>query len=250
MSVTATALLAGCVFGARHAVEADHVAAVATLVESGDGRESAATGVAWGIGHSLPVLAVGGLSVALGLRVPANLSTAFEAVVAVVLIALGVRAVRGREPVGLAILSHVHGAGDGGARTGGDGTDGEGSGRDHRHLHLHLRVAGREVGVAHSHASEESFAVGIVHGLAGSGGVAAALAAAAPTAGGGAAFLGGFAAATVAAMGLATWGFGRARAADRAGALRALAGAASVGVGLLLAADVLAGIGLDVAVGT
>ncbi|MEF8840851.1 MAG: hypothetical protein V5A62_04405 [Haloarculaceae archaeon] len=231
-----TALLVGGAFGVRHAFEADHVAAVATLVEEED--RPASTGAAWGLGHSLPVLALGALSLALDLRVPSTVATGFEAVVAVVLVALGLRAVAGRESLGLSLLRHIH------------GTDAEddhehrhADGHDHVHEdgHLHLTVAGREVGLTHSHANEESFAVGVVHGLAGSGGVVVALAAAAPTAADGAGFLLGFAAATVAAMGLAAWGWGR--AVGRADTLRVVAGLASVAVGLLLFAEVV-GVGV------
>lgn len=213
----ATALLAGGALGVNHAFEADHVAAVTTLVED-DGRP-ASIGAAWGVGHSLPVLALGALFVALDLRLPPTVAAGFEAVVGLVLVALGLRAVAGREALGTAVLRHLHGGG----------------------VHRHLRVAGRAVGLTHSHADGESFAVGVVHGLAGSGGVAVALSAAAPTTVDGAAFLLGFAAATVAAMGLATWGFGRTL--GRADRLRVLAGVASVAVGLLVVATVL-GVGV------
>jgi hypothetical protein len=213
-----TALLVGLAFGARHALEADHVAAVATLVE-GRGRP-ASTGAAWGVGHSLPILALGAVFIALGVEIPPTAATAFEAVVAAVLVVLGVRAIAGREALGTAVLRHVHGD---------DDQDAGG--------HRHLSVAGRELGLDHSHADEESFAVGVVHGLAGSGGVVVALAAAAPTATGGAAFLGGFAVATVAAMGIAAWGWGQ--AVGRSARLRAVAGLLSVAVGLLLAAELL-----------
>jgi hypothetical protein len=247
-----TALLVGGALGVRHAFEADHVAAVATLVED-EGRP-ASTGAAWGIGHSIPILLLGALFLALDLRVPSTVATALEAVVAVVLVALGVRAVAGREALGLSLLRHVHGGREGDDGHGhvhaGEGEHAHGSdGRAHEHTHVHedghfhLTVLGREVGLTHSHVDEESFAVGVVHGLAGSGGVVVALAAAAPTVADGAGFLLGFAVATVLAMGLAAWGWGR--AVGRAGTLRVLAGLASIGVGLLLFAEVL-GVGLPV----
>jgi len=239
-----TALLVGGAFGVRHAFEADHVAAVATLVEAED--RPASTGAAWGVGHSLPILALGALFLALDLRVPPAAATGFEVIVAFVLVALGARAVAGREALGLSLLRHVHGT-DADA----DHEHRHGGGHDHDHEHeadhegghLHLTVAGRDVGLTHSHADEESFAVGVVHGLAGSGGVVVALAAAAPTAADGAGFLLGFAAATVVAMALAAWGWGR--AVGRADTLRAVAGLASIAVGLLLFAEIL-GVGVPV----
>jgi cytochrome c biogenesis protein CcdA len=213
--VFATALAAGLAFGARHAVESDHVAAVATLVE--DGQSSFSTGAAWGVGHSLPILALGAVFVGLGLRPPPVVASGFELVVGLVLVVLGVRAVAGREPLGTAVVRHVHGDDEAG---------------DH---HRHLRIAGRTVGLTHSHAAGESFAVGVVHGLAGSAGVVVALAA---TAGGpvdGAGFLAGFSAASVGAMAVAAWAWGR--AVGHAARLRVLAGVASVAVGLLLVAS-------------
>lgn len=202
------ALAAGGVFGAKHALEADHVAAVATLVDETDAPVT--TGTAWGIGHSIPIVLLGVVFLAIGLEIPPSIATGFEVLVAVVLVALGVRAITDREPLGTALLSHVHG-------------DSE---------HRHVQLGWGAVGVTHSHADEESFAVGIVHGLAGSGGVVIGMTAAAPTASGGLAFLGGFAVATITAMAVVTAGWGR--LVGHASALRVVAGVLSVGVGLVL----------------
>lgn len=214
---TGTGLLIGGVFGARHAFEADHVAAVATLVE--DERRPATTGVAWGVGHSLPILVVGALFIALDLQVSDTVATVFELLVALVLVVLGLRVLVGREALGIAVLRHVHG----------------GSGRRSDSDHLHVSIGDRPMGFRHSHSDEESLAVGIVHGLAGSGGVVVALAAAAPTVAGGVAFLIGFSIASVVAMGAASWAWGR--AIGRAGTLRTVAGGASVAIGLLVFAE-------------
>lgn len=213
-----TALLVGSAFGIRHAFEADHVAAVATLVE--DEAHPASTGAAWGVGHSMPILLLGAVFLALDLRIPSSVTTVFEVIVAVILVALGTRVIAGREAIGTAILRHIHGD---------DDTNAEGE-------HLHLAIGRKEIGLTHSHADEESFTVGIVHGLAGSGGIVIALAAAAPTIVDGAAFLVAFSSATVVTMGLAAGGWGR--LIGRAGALRIAAGVASVGVGMLLFAEI------------
>ncbi|MFB6079011.1 MAG: high-affinity nickel-transporter protein [Halarchaeum sp.] len=205
-----SALVVGGAFGVRHAFEADHLAAVATLAEE-DG--AAATGMAWGVGHSVPVLGLGGAFVALDVSVPPAVSAVFEGVVALVLIALGARVLLGRESLGAAVVRHVHG----------------------RTEHRHVTVQGRGIGLTHTHAAEESFAVGVVHGLAGSGGVVVLLAAAAPADGTG--FLVGFALATVAAMGVAASGWGVLDACVPH--LRAFAGVASVAVGVLLLAETL-----------
>jgi enoyl-CoA hydratase/carnithine racemase len=144
----------------------------------------------------------------------------FELLVAVVLVGLGVRTLAGREALGLALLQHAHE---------GDDTSGE------RH-HRHLDVAGRHIGLLHSHQDEESMAIGVIHGLAGSGGVVIALAAASQTTVAGTAFLLGFSLASVLAMGLAAWTWGQ--AIGQSHKLRLVAGGASVLVGLLLFAEI------------
>ena len=212
----ATALLVGGALGVRHAFEADHVAAVAAMVDENDRPGS--TGLAWGVGHSAPILLLGGLFLALGVGVPDSVAAGFEAAVGVVLVGLGVRALLGSPPVGRAVVGRL---GRGEEAENGD--------------HGHVRIRGRAIGLGHSHVDRESFGVGVVHGLAGSGGVVVALAATAATPGDGAAFLVGFAVATVAAMAAASWGLGR--AAGYADGVRVLGGAASVLVGLLLLAD-------------
>ena len=54
-------LLFGFFLGMRHATDSDHVVAVTTIVSRQRRISSAAwTGVFWGIGHSLTLLAVGG----------------------------------------------------------------------------------------------------------------------------------------------------------------------------------------------
>ncbi|WP_435063869.1 high-affinity nickel-transporter protein [Halobaculum sp. EA56] len=230
-----TALLVGGAFGVRHAFEADHVAAVAALV--GETDRPGSTGVAWGVGHAAPIVALGGAFLALGVGVPDRVAAGFEGLVALVLILLGVRAVVGAPSLGRVVVRHVHG----GRERDPDGPDDGDAPGDDSEGHPHVRVLRREVGLTHSHVDRESFGVGVVHGLAGSGGVVVALAATAGSPVDGAAFLAGFAAATVAAMGAASWGLDR--AAGRAGAVRALGGVASVLVGLLLLAEVL-GVGV------
>lgn len=258
-----TALLVGGVFGARHALEADHVAAVVALVDgeapktsrehgdTGDGAAAKAsrggadgessemppsdavdershplsTGVAWGVGHSAPLLVLGGLFLVFDVTLPPAVATVFEVVAAAVLVALGLRVLAGRGSLGALLVRHIHGdrSADGGGTDGDDG-------------HRHLTLGRTSLGFGHSHAADASFTIGIVHGLAGSGGVVVALAAAAPTSAAGAAFLVGFALATVLAMGLAAWGWGRLSV--RSDLPRTVAGLASVAVGLLLFAEI------------
>ena len=97
MLVTISACALGILFGLRHALDPDHLAAVATLVESGRG---AIVGVLWGAGHSLALLVVGMILAFAQAEMPPRLGDGFELAVAVMLIILGVRAVaRARAPV-------------------------------------------------------------------------------------------------------------------------------------------------------
>jgi hypothetical protein len=83
-------LLLGLLLGMKHATEADHLAAVATLVAR---RQTMAQtlhqGLAWGIGHTLTLMAFGGALLLLGGAVPDALARGLETAVGLTLIALG-----------------------------------------------------------------------------------------------------------------------------------------------------------------
>jgi len=85
----------GLALGVRHAADADHVAAVATIVaRHGSLRHAVRVGALWGVGHSLTLLVVGGLLVGFRIAVPPRLGLAFELLVAVMLVVLAARALR------------------------------------------------------------------------------------------------------------------------------------------------------------
>src|SRR5947199_3489712 len=105
----ATGSTLGAVLGMRHALEPDHLAAVSTLVA--DERTSTRAvylGVCWGVGHTLALLAVGIALVALRAQLSARLTDMFELGVAVMLIALGTRAIRRAARQGPSGPSAVH----------------------------------------------------------------------------------------------------------------------------------------------
>jgi high-affinity nickel-transport protein len=85
------ALVFGFALGVRHATDADHIAAVGTIARADSLRRAAALGAAWGLGHSGSVLIVGGALVLMRLPMPVRLALALEFVVAIMLVALGVR---------------------------------------------------------------------------------------------------------------------------------------------------------------
>jgi high-affinity nickel-transport protein len=111
------ALALGLALGVRHATDADHVAAVSTIVtESRSLRRAALVGLSWGIGHSTSVLVVGGALVLLRLPMPTRVALALEFLAALMLIALGVRSLitRTRTPAAAnnvrpAAIGVVHG---------------------------------------------------------------------------------------------------------------------------------------------
>lgn len=143
----------GFVMGLRHAVEADHVAAVSTIVsERKSVLSSSLVGGLWGVGHTVSLLLAGAAVVLLGLRLGERAALALEFCVGLMLVALGVNALRKLARGGrIHLHAHKHG------------------GRAHTHPHVH----GREPETApHTHhglrLDRRTLAVGMVHGFAGS----------------------------------------------------------------------------------
>jgi hypothetical protein len=186
----ASLLVLGFFLGMRHATDADHVIAIATIVSRQRSlRGSAMIGVAWGIGHTLTILAVGSAIILFGVVIPPRMGLAMEFAVGVMLVILGAFALTGmggvvreasmsilgkifpRQVDSLADPDHFH------AHAHGDYV--------HRHRHDH---GGRRHGhgedktaLARLDARFRSFllyrwlrplVVGVVHGLAGSAAVA------------------------------------------------------------------------------
>ena len=151
----------GSLLGVRHALEPDHLAAVTTLVSrERSSIRAAMLGACWGLGHTLSLVVVGALLIVLRKEMPAALTEVFELGVAVMLIALGVRAV----------LQAV--------RQGSDGPE-----RLHRHgpvVHSHAGVASH-LHVGHWTLARRPLLIGAVHGLAGSGALTALVLATLPT---------------------------------------------------------------------
>jgi hypothetical protein len=146
---------AGLMHGARHAFEPDHMAAVSTLVST---RRSPSQGFrfagAWGLGHACTLLVLSGTLACFGWSLPPRIATALELLVAMTLVAVGLRSLllSRRMAAAGSEVAHVHGA--------------------LRHQHASA--------FAHVHVGTQTFAtlpfvVGLVHGLAGSGTLAVVL---------------------------------------------------------------------------
>jgi ABC-type nickel/cobalt efflux system permease component RcnA len=173
-------LLIGFLLGVKHAVESDHLAAVAALAT--DQRSMTATirqGVAWGVGHTVTLMLVGGVVLLLGKAIPASFEQALELCVGLMLTGLGADVIR--RAIRQRIHFHVHRHGDGEVHV-------------HAHSHakrrssmpasLRLPIVGRGLSqlpkLKMDHAAEphehehvrtlplRAFAVGTMHGLAGS----------------------------------------------------------------------------------
>ena len=154
-----SALMIGFLLGIKHATDADHLAAVATLATLATRQHSLAHsmkhGLAWGIGHSVTLLLFGGIVLALGTSIPQHVALALELVVGGMLILLGADVLRRlvRQRIHLHIHSH-------GARV--------------RHVHAHSHAGeGLHRDLPHEHAHSgglprRALLVGMTHGMAGS----------------------------------------------------------------------------------
>ena len=161
MNASVALLALGFALGLKHATEADHLAAVSTMVTRERGAWKAALiGACWGLGHTLSLLVVGAVLLVLRAEMTTRVSDAFEFCVALMLIGLGWRAVRQAARQGTAGPAHMH-----------------------QHGHLVHRHAGVP---AHVHVGRWTLArrpllVGAVHGLAGSGALTALVLTTLPT---------------------------------------------------------------------
>jgi high-affinity nickel permease len=158
-------LAIGFFLGMRHATDPDHVVAVTTIVSRQNKISRAAlTGMFWGIGHTVTILAVGAAIIIFGLVIPARIGLSMELSVGIMLVGLGwmnVSAFR-RSTRSVKELA-------GGAAAVRD---------DHEHPHTHDRESAALsrmdawFGRTELYGALRPLLVGIVHGLAGSAAVA------------------------------------------------------------------------------
>ena len=150
MDTSLTAALGlGLLLGLRHALDADHVAAVSTFVSQHKSVvRSCLLGAFWGAGHTMALLAAGVAVIAFKLTISPEVEQGLETAVAFVLILLG-----GHAPLksvgAIALHRHEH------THDGWSHSHVHVGSTDSKHVHL-LRLGGRP------------FLVGLLHGLAGS----------------------------------------------------------------------------------
>jgi len=144
----------GFFLGLKHATEADHLAAVSTIVaERKSLWSSAVVGGIWGLGHTVSLFLAGVLVLLLNFEISERTERALEFCVGIMLTFLGLNVIRKLLKGGkLHFHKHEHGA--------------------HEHAHPHLHEAAREEDEGHTHHglkfSPRALLIGMVHGLAGS----------------------------------------------------------------------------------
>jgi ABC-type nickel/cobalt efflux system permease component RcnA len=143
-------LALGFVLGLKHALDADHLVAVSTIV----GREksvwkSSLVGAVWGMGHTASLFVAAVAVILLRLTISPRAAATMEFAVGLMLIGLGIDLVRRVVRGEIAVHSHTH--------------DGGGASR----LHVHA-FGVREPGEGHSGVGKRPFFIGLIHGLAGS----------------------------------------------------------------------------------
>ncbi|MCB1024946.1 MAG: sulfite exporter TauE/SafE family protein [Acidobacteria bacterium] len=144
-------LFFGFVLGLKHAVEADHLAAVSTIVaERKNILSSTIIGGFWGVGHTISLLVIGALVVFLKLQISEAAEARLEAIVGIMLVVLGINALRKLfQKDKIHVHKHEH------------------KGREHIHIHTHEKEAKEETH-HFMRFSPRAVAIGMVHGLAGS----------------------------------------------------------------------------------
>jgi len=186
-----TFIILGFLLGLQHALEADHIAAVASIAADKKGfRPIVRHGALWGLGHAVTLGAFGGAVYALKLTLDEKLASGLEFAVGVMLVLLGARLIYVMAKARIHFHVHRHGPGD-----------------VHFHAHSHAGDVVDHAASAHAHVHPQghwgrSVAVGMIHGLAGSAALVALAAASAPSVPLGIAFMVLFGAGSIAGMAL------------------------------------------------
>jgi ABC-type nickel/cobalt efflux system permease component RcnA len=150
---TATVLSIGFFFGLRHATDADHLAAVSTIVsERKSIWSSMFIGGVWGLGHTISLVVAGILVLLLNFQISERTEQMLEFGVGVMLFLLGLNVLRKLFQGGkLHFHAHEHG------------------GHKHAHPHLHEAAKTDEPNTHHGFSfNPRALIIGMIHGVAGS----------------------------------------------------------------------------------
>jgi hypothetical protein len=147
----------GFLLGMRHALETDHLAAIASLVtRSGSMGDTIRQGAVWGAGHTLTLFVFGSLVLLLNVAMPENLAQMLEFAVGLMLVGLGIDVLRCLMRDRIHFHVHRHAGGQ-------------------RHFHAHSHAGERVHAAVHHHHHDNqgrfplrALFVGVMHGMAGS----------------------------------------------------------------------------------
>lgn len=145
----------GFLLGMRHALETDHVAAVASLAtRSRSMGDTLRQGAVWGAGHTLTLFIFGSLVLLLDTVMPETLAQVLEFMVGLMLIGLGIDVLRRQLRERIHFHVHRHAGG-------------------YLHFHVHSHAGEQVHATVHHHHHHGRFPlralfVGMMHGMAGS----------------------------------------------------------------------------------
>jgi len=150
-------LLLGLLIGMQHALEADHVAAVSSIVSGQSSlKKIVIHGAVWGVGHTVTLMLVAGAAIMLGLTMSAQLSGWLEFFVGMMLVGLGGHVIYRIHKDRIHFHFHRHGAE-----------------KPHLHAHSHAEETTTHAASTHDHEHAKqlpvrTLLVGMMHGMAGS----------------------------------------------------------------------------------
>ena len=145
----ATALFFGFALGVKHALDADHIVAITTIVSrTSSFLHSLIIGLSWGIGHTFTLLLAGIVVLVFKAAIPEKVFLSMEFLVGIFLVLLGVPLIKQLIVARPHIHIHKHGT------------------KSHVHPHSHQETEKHK----HRHI-RRPLLLGMIHGMAGSGAV-------------------------------------------------------------------------------
>jgi len=147
-------LLLGFLIGLRHALEADHIAAIATLTTQTESLSAALKqGAAWGLGHTLTLFIFGSIVLLNDSKIAESLALKLELAVGCMLLLLGLDLIRRVIRNRIHFHTHQHANGL-------------------HHFHAHSHAGQQKPTHHHPHSSAvlplKALFIGLMHGMAGS----------------------------------------------------------------------------------
>ena len=149
-------LFLGFLLGMRHALDADHIAAVASLITKNNSiSDSVKQGVVWGLGHTITLFLFGSIVILMDSLMPERIALGLELAVGLMLIVLGMDLLKRLHKNKVHFHRHTHDDG-------------------HEHFHAHSHKGEKEHSPQnHKHEHTKGFPlralfVGLMHGMAGS----------------------------------------------------------------------------------